>query len=147
MAGEKLPVQWAVQETAEENTPMGGRLVENPHGQRSAPVIRDVESVNKAWVELQHRKGRECSNCRYFSPATDPDTQAIMAKTHAVELIEKEADIERKYSLPIMQGLCHLETKISFKGGALSFVPPNSFCDNHVPKNRLMAFFGQGRTR
>ena len=141
---EKLSIEWGVRDSQTGQS----TAVEPPAAaQTAAPVIRDSEALTKAWRELEHRRGRNCANCRFYSPATDPDVQAVLVKSHALSVIEKEAEIKSRYALPLMQGICHMGTKLSAKGGSLSFTLENNFCDNHAPKNRLISFFGQLRRR
>lgn len=137
---EKLQVEFGVRDTLRNES----QKVDAPAGaQTDAPVIRDEESIARSWKELEHRRGRSCANCRYYSPPTDPDVQAVLVKSHALSVIEQEAQIASRYALPLMQGVCHMGTKLSAKGGSLTFTLPGNFCDNHAPKNRLISFFGQ----
>lgn len=140
---EKLRVEYGVHDTLSDTS----RTVETPGAQEAAPVFRDEEAIARQWKELEHRRGRSCSNCRYYSPPSDPEVQAVMVNSHALSVIEQEAQIKSRYALPLMQGICHLGTKLSSKGGSLTFTLPQNFCDNHGPKNRLVGFFGQLRNR
>jgi hypothetical protein len=142
----KIPVEWALLQPGDDVG--GGQRIESDQiRQREAPVVYDAKDTASQWAELKRRNGRECGNCRYFSPATDPTVQKLMTDAHVVEAIEKEAQIKSRLSLPLLQGICHADTKVSALGGKITFTPASEFCENHVPKNRLLSFFGMGGSR
>lgn len=137
---DSLPIQWAVQH-ADGTTQ---RVDPGQIAQKQAPIIHGEETVNRAFRALMERRGRECGNCRYFTAPGTPELQEILVKSRALDVIEQEAQIGQRYALPLMQGLCHLDSWLAAgKGGALHFTPPDAYCDNHAPKNRLVSFLGK----
>lgn len=137
---QSLPIEWGVRH-ADGSTQ---RVESSPVAQKHAKIIHGEDQVNRAFRALVERKGRECGNCRYFTAPGTPELQEIMVKSRALEVIENEAQIANKYALPLMQGLCHLDSWLATgKGGALHFTPADAYCDNHAPKNRLVSFLGK----
>lgn len=139
MSNNKVPIQWAVEKadgTKEEIDP-------SRFAQKEAPLIADSAQLEAQFRNIMERKGRECGNCRYFSEPSDPELQALMVKSKALQVIENEAQIPGRYATPLMQGLCHLESWYDRRGGKLHFTPANAYCGNHAPKNRLVSFLGK----
>lgn len=136
---QSVPIQWSVEKAD------GTREVidDGRVAQTQAPLITDAAAVERQWKAMLERKGRECGNCRYFSPHTDPQVQQLLVDSHALSVIEAEAQIPNRYALPLMQGLCHLESWSNGRGGALHFTPSHAYCGNHAPKNRLVTFLGK----
>ena len=135
-----LPIEWGIRH-ADGTTQ---RVEASPEAQKQAKIIHGEDQVNQAFKALMARKGRECGNCRYFTAPGTPELQEILVRSHAIDVIEQEAQIGQRYALPLMQGLCHLDSWLATgKGGALHFTPPHAYCDNHAPKNRLVSFLGK----
>lgn len=136
----KVPVSWSVQKLDGSTEEVDQSRI----GQKEVKLVTDSAQLEAQFKVMMERKGRECGNCRYFSPPDDPEVQALMVESKALAVIENEAQIPGRYATPLMQGLCHLESWYDKrKGGAFHFTPANAYCGNHAPKNRLVSFLGK----
>lgn len=144
MPKETLPIEWGVRNVNAQGEGASVTVESGPSAQKQATIIHGEDTVNRAFKALMERKGRECGNCRYFTPPGDPELQEILVRSHAIDVIEQEAQIPNRYALPLMQGLCHLDSWLKTgRGGALHFKPADAYCENHAPKNRLVSFLGK----